>query len=62
MKEEAKFASHSAAVWTNSGKLKPFGKILRAPDSDAYECIFPRAQEIEPQLRATNEQLKCRVA
>src|SRR6266436_4110719 len=31
-------------------------------DRDAYESIFPRAQEIQPELRATNKQLKCTVA
>src|SRR5258708_39866106 len=32
------------------------------PGSDAYECIFPRAQEIQPELRATNQQFQCTVA
>src|SRR5882762_4431883 len=32
------------------------------PDSDANDCIFPRAQEIQPELRATNQQFQCTVA
>src|SRR5260370_31859701 len=31
-------------------------------DSDAYVCIFPRAQEVQPELRATNQQSQCTVA
>src|SRR5260370_4259256 len=32
------------------------------PDCDAYGCIFPRAQEVQPELRATNQQPQCTVA
>src|SRR5260370_3004484 len=32
------------------------------PDCDAYVCIFPRAQEVQPELRATNQQSQCTVA
>src|SRR5713226_1943894 len=32
------------------------------PDCDAYVCIFPWAQEVQPELRATNQQSQCTVA